>query len=257
MIEITNKKLNLNASDHGLMIGAWVDLASPLICEILGSVGFDWVLIDAEHGPNSVPHVLSQLQAIAAYSTIPVVRLPNHDASLIKRYLDIGATNLLVPFVNCAEQATEIVRATRYPPHGIRGAGAGLARVSRWGTNANYLLKANQEITLLLQVETNVALNNVEEIASVEGVDGIFFGPADIAASVGKLGMAHDPVVQQMILDAINRLTALNKPSGVFSTNREFLEACSSAGGRLIGATSDVNLLVSGGKTLLASYKEK
>jgi 4-hydroxy-2-oxoheptanedioate aldolase len=102
-----------------------------------------------------------------------------------------------------------------------------------------------------------VALNNVEEIASVEGVDGIFFGPADIAASVGKLGMADDPVVQQMILDAINRLTALNKPSGVFSTNREFLEACSSAGGRLIGATSDVNLLVSGGKTLLASYKEK
>lgn len=252
-----NKKLYLDDLDRDPLIGAWVDLASPLICEMLGSMGFDWILIDAEHAPNSVPQVLSQLQAIAAYSTIPVVRLPNHDASLIKRYLDIGATNLLIPFVDCAKQAKEIVSATRYPPHGIRGVGAGLARVSRWGTNTNYFLKANQEITLLLQVETNVALNNVEEIASVEGVDGIFFGPADIAASVGKLGMGDDPVVQQMILDAINRLTDLNKPTGVFSINREFLEACSSAGSRLIGATSDVNLLASGGKTLLASYKEK
>ena len=252
-----NKKLNLDVSDRDPLIGAWLDLASPLICELLGSIGFDWVLIDAEHGPNSVPQVLSQLQAIAGYSTIPVVRLPNHDASLIKRYLDIGATNLLIPFVDCAEQAKEIVSATRYPPRGIRGMGAGLARVSRWGTNTNYLSEANQEVTLLVQVETNLGLANVEEIASVEGVDGIFFGPADIAASIGKLGMADDPFVQQMILDAMNRLTAVSKPTGVFSTNREFLEACRVAGSRLIGATSDVNLLVSGGKTLLTICKEE
>ena len=136
---MNNKKLDLDLTERQILVGAWTNLNSPMVCEIIGSLGFDWLLIDAEHGPNSVTSVLSQLQAIAPYATVPVVRIPNHDSSLIKRYLDIGATNLLVPFVDCRTQAINIIKATRYPPHGLRGVGAGLARASRWGINKNYL----------------------------------------------------------------------------------------------------------------------
>jgi 4-hydroxy-2-oxoheptanedioate aldolase len=151
---LKNKKLELGLLDNSSQIGAWTNLANPLVCEIIGSLGFDWILIDAEHGPNSVPSVLSQLQAIAPYATIPIVRIPNHDASLIKRYLDIGVANLLIPFVDSAKQAEDIIQATRYPPRGIRGVGAGLARASRWGSNKEYLHEANNQISVIAQIES-------------------------------------------------------------------------------------------------------
>lgn len=252
---LKNKKLELRLLEQNSQIGAWTNLANPLVCEIIGSLGFDWILIDAEHGPNSVPLVLSQLQAIAPYATVAVVRIPNHDASLIKRYLDIGVTNLLIPFVDSVQQAENIIRATRYPPEGIRGVGAGLARASRWGSNKEYLHEANDQISLIAQIESLEGLHNLEEIASMEEIDALFFGPADIAASMGKLGIPGDPSVKGAILSGIKRASALNKPTGIFSSDRAFITDCELAGCRLIGATSDVNLLVSGGRSLLESYR--
>ncbi len=252
---LNNKKLELGLLEQNSLIGAWTNLANPLVCEIIGSLGFDWILIDAEHGPNSVPSVLSQLQAIAPYPTVPVVRIPNHDASLIKRYLDIGVTNLLIPFVDSVQHAENIIRATRYPPKGIRGVGAGLARASRWGSNKEYLHEANEQISLIAQIESLEGLHNLEEIASMEEIDALFFGPADIAASMGKLGIPDDPSVKGAILSGIKRASALNKPTGIFSGDRQFITDCELAGCRLIGATSDVNLLVSGGRSLLESYR--
>ena len=250
-----NKKLEINLGRENSLIGAWTNLNSPVVCEIIGSLDFDWILIDAEHGPNSVPSVLTQLQAIAPYTTVPVVRIPNHDVSLIKRYLDIGATNLLVPFVDSAKQAATIIQATRYPPQGIRGVGAGLARASRWGTNQKYLDEANTQIRLIAQIESQEGLSNLEEIASLKEIDALFFGPADIAASMGKLGKPGDPDVKDAILNGIQRASALGKTTGIFSNDRKFIKDCELSGCRLIGATSDINLLVSGGKSILESYR--
>ena len=252
---MNNKKLDLDLTERQILVGAWTNLNSPMVCEIIGSLGFDWLLIDAEHGPNSVTSVLSQLQAIAPYATVPVVRIPNHDSSLIKRYLDIGATNLLVPFVDCRTQAINIIKATRYPPLGLRGVGAGLARASRWGINKNYLNEANNEITLIAQIESKEGLNNLEEIAALEEIDALFFGPADIAASFDRLGAPNDPDVKEAVLNGIKKASVLGKPTGIFSSDKQFIENCELSGCRLIGATSDVNLLISGGKSILESYK--
>ena len=252
---LKNKKLELGLLEQNSLVGAWTNLANPVVCEIIGSLGFDWILIDAEHGPNSVPSVLSQLQAIAPYQTVPVVRIPNHDASLIKRYLDIGVTNLLIPFVDSVQDAENVIRATRYPPKGIRGVGASLARASRWGSNKEYLHEANDQICLIAQIESIEGLHNMEAIASLEEIDALFFGPADIAASMGKLGISDDPSVKGAILSGIKRASALNKPTGIFSGDRQFINDCELAGCRLIGATSDVNLLVTGGRSLLESYR--
>ena len=180
---ILNKALMIPAADQTSFIGAWLTLASPLVAEAVAAIGYDWLLIDAEHGANDIPSVLAQLQAVAAYSAIPVVRLPNHDASLIKRYLDMGASNLLVPMVDNPAQAEAIVSATRYPMTGIRGVGAGLARASRWSLNGEYLTSANTEIRVIVQIETETGLSNLSDILSVPGIDAVFFGPADIAAS--------------------------------------------------------------------------
>lgn len=172
-----NQSLNLPASTEASLIGAWANLASSLVAEAIAAIGFDWLLIDAEHGPNDVPSVLAQLQAVAAYPVVPVVRIPNHDASLIKRYLDIGAHNLLVPMVDSAAQATAIVEASRYPGAGIRGVGAGLARASRWSLQGDYLQTANASVRLIAQIETESGLENLDAIMAVAGVDAVFLDP--------------------------------------------------------------------------------
>ena len=250
-----NQSLNLPASTEASLIGAWANLASPLVAEAIAAIGFDWLLIDAEHGPNDVPSVLAQLQAVAAYPVVPVVRIPNHDASLIKRYLDIGAHNLLVPMVDSAAQATAIVETSRYPGAGIRGVGAGLARASRWSLQGDYLQTANASVRLIAQIETESGLENLDAIMAVAGVDAVFFGPADIAASKDKLGKPSDPTVHEAVLQGISRAAARNMPSGVFSGDEKFVKQCENAGARLLGVTSDVNLLVANGRRVLSQYK--
>jgi len=225
------------------MVGLWLALADPFGAEIVASAGYDWLLIDAEHGPNDLRSVLSQLQALAAYDSQPFVRLPHGDAALIKRYLDIGADHLLIPMVDSRAQAEALVAATRYPPEGIRGVGAGLARASRWGADREYLADANKRVQLWIQIESVQALEAFDAIAQTPGLAGVFFGPADITASLGRLGAADDPEMEQRVLDAIGKAQALGVPSGLMTGSERFLGEARKAGATLLGVGADTALL--------------
>jgi 4-hydroxy-2-oxoheptanedioate aldolase len=202
-----------------IQIGLWVALASPYSAEICAGAGFDWIVIDGEHAPNDVPSILAQLQAVAAYPTHAVVRPPVGDAVLIKQLLDIGAQTLIVPIVETAEQARMLVSATRYPPEGIRGVGSSIARASRWNRYSDYMKVADREVCLIVQVETRKGLANLDEIAAVEGVDGVFLGPADLSAALGHRGDASHAEVRSAMEDAVARIARANKPSGTLFTD--------------------------------------
>jgi 4-hydroxy-2-oxoheptanedioate aldolase len=236
-------------------IGLWVGLADAYVTELLGSTNFDWLTLDAEHGPSDLHSVLAQLQALAAYPTHPVVRLPCDDATLIKQYLDIGAQTLLVPMVESAEQAARIVAATRYPPAGVRGVGSALARASRWNQVANYLSECAQELCVLAQVESVTALEALPAIAAVEGVDGVFFGPADLAGSMGLLGRTSDARVQEAIIQGIGRVRAAGKAAGVLSADVALARRYLEAGALFVAVGVDTTLLVRAAKDLLVQFK--
>ena len=199
-------------------IGLWVSLASPYSAELVAGSGFDWIVIDTEHSPNEVDTTLAQLQAVAAYPVAPVVRPAWNDKVLIKRHLDIGAVNLLIPYVQNEEEAQAAAAATRYPTRGVRGV-AGTTRASRFGRVNDYVKRAHEELCLLVQIETREGLDNVERIARVDGVDGVFIGPADLAAGLGHLGEQGHPDVQAAIRDAIARIKSCGKPAGILATD--------------------------------------
>ncbi|MFZ2100533.1 MAG: HpcH/HpaI aldolase/citrate lyase family protein, partial [Oricola sp.] len=166
-------------------IGCWVGLADAYAAEIMGTTGFDWLLIDGEHAPNDVRSIMRQLQALEASPSHAVVRLPIGETRIVKQILDVGAQTLLIPMVESGEQAAELVRAAQYPPRGVRGVGAALARASKFSAIPDYLATADSEICLLLQVENRAGMAALDDILAVEGVDGIFIGPSDLAADMG------------------------------------------------------------------------
>jgi len=208
-------------------IGLWVSLASPFCAEIVAGSGFDWLLIDGEHSPNDPTTILPQLQAVAPYPVSAVVRPAWNDKVLIKRYLDIGAQSLLIPYVQTAEEAQAAVSAIRYPLRGVRGV-ASVTRASRFARANEYFKRAEEELCLLVQVETRLGLDNLEKIARTDGVDGVFIGPADLAAGLGHLGDQGHAEVQSAIQDAIKRIRACGKPSGILTpdepTARRYME---------------------------------
>jgi 4-hydroxy-2-oxoheptanedioate aldolase len=236
-------------------IGLWMGMADAYAAELLATAGFDWICIDGEHAPNDVRTVLAQLQAMAPYPTRVVVRPVEGNVALIKRYLDIGAQTLLIPMVETAEQAAQMVAATRYPPGGIRGVGSALARASRWNQIDGYLQRCDAEMCVLVQVETVSALRNLESIAAVEGVDGVFFGPADLSASMGLLGKSMDPVVQAAILEGIARVTKAGKAAGMLSSDRKFARDCVAAGATFVAVGVDTTLLVKAASELAQSFR--
>lgn len=225
-------------------IGLWVGLADPNAAEALAATGFDWLLIDGEHAPNDPRRVLEQLRAVAPYPVQAVVRPVQGDVALVKQYLDIGAQTLLVPMINCAEEARLMVRAMRYPPHGLRGVGAALARASRWNQVDDYLHQADGEMCLLVQAETVQAMQSLRAIAEVEGVDGVFFGPADLAASMGRRGETGHPEVQRAILDGIAAVNAAGKAAGILSADVQLARRYLDAGARFVAVGVDTTLLV-------------
>ncbi|MCC3264822.1 HpcH/HpaI aldolase family protein [Arthrobacter gengyunqii] len=238
----------------GRQTGMWVCSGSPLVAEICAGAGLDWLLFDAEHSPNGLESLLAQLQAVHGYPVAPVVRPPSGDPVLIKQYLDLGAQNLLIPMVDTAEQAAELVRAVQYPPHGIRGVGSALARASRWNRIDGYLQNAGDSLTLLVQIETAAAVANVAEIAAVDGVDGLFIGPSDLAASMGHLGQQDHPEVVAAVEHCIREIKAAGKPVGVNAfaeaTARRYIDA----GADFILVGADVALLARGSEALAATY---
>lgn len=236
-------------------VGLWSSLCNNISTEIIAYSGFDWILLDTEHSPNELPNLLSQMQAMAAGTASAIVRPAWNDTVLIKRILDIGAQSILVPYVQTAEEAEKAVAATRYPPHGVRGV-TGSGRAARYGRVGNYLQTANDEICVLVQVETQNALENLEAIGSVEGVDGVFIGPADLAASWGHVGNPQHPDVQGAIKDAVTRLQVIGKPGGILTFNAEEAQKYIDWGFTFVAVGSDLGLLARGADALAGQFKQ-
>ncbi|WP_413206661.1 4-hydroxy-2-oxoheptanedioate aldolase [Rhodospirillum sp. A1_3_36] len=237
-------------------IGLWLGLADGYSAEICAGAGFDWLLIDGEHAPNDLRTILEQLRAIAPYPSAPVVRPVDKDPAKIKQLLDIGTPTLLVPMVETAEEAEALVAATRYPPKGIRGVGTALARASGWNRDGGYLGRADEDICLLVQVENREGLRNLNAIASVEGVDGVFIGPADLAGALGHLGNPAHPEVQAIIADALGTIANLGKAPGILSATPEMSRTYLDAGALFVAVGVDTVLLARATSALAASYKE-
>lgn len=236
-------------------IGLWVGLADANVAEALAGCGYDWLLLDGEHAPNDVRTVLEQLRAVAPYPVQPVVRPVQGEVALIKQYLDVGAQTLLVPMIDTPEQATQMVRAMRYPPHGIRGVGAALARASRWNQITDYLQHADGEMCLLVQAETPRALENLAAIAATDGVDGVFFGPSDLSASMGHRGQPSHPEVQRAILDGIATVRAAGKAAGILATDQALAQRYLDAGALFVAVGLDTALLVRAATELARHFK--
>lgn len=232
----------LAAADRAL-IGLWVCSGSPIAAEITAGSGCDWVLLDAEHAPNGLESTLAQLYAMSGYDVSPLVRPPYGDTVTIKQFLDLGAQNLLIPMVDSAEQAEEIVRATRYPLGGVRGVGSALARSARWNRVEGYLGRASETISLTVQIESAAAVAEVEKILAVDGVDAIFVGPSDLAASMGHLGQQTHPEVVKAVLHSIRAANEAGKPVGVNAFVPEDAEHYIEAGANFVAVGADVAIL--------------
>lgn len=236
-------------------IGLWCSLASSVAAEVVSYSGYDWLLFDSEHAPNEIPDLLSLLHASSQGTATPVIRPPSNDAVAIKRILDLGARTLLIPYVQSEAEARNAVRFTRYPPHGIRGVSAS-SRASQYGRTANYLKTADTEICVLLQVETDESLSHLSKIAAVDGVDGIFVGPSDLAASLGHIGNPQHPVVQKALMHAAKALSKLGKPAGILTSNIDEARRYIGWGYQFVAVGSDINLLSRGSDNLLDEFRE-
>lgn len=233
-------------------IGLWCALSSAYATEVVAGSGFDWLLIDTEHSPGGLETTLAQLQAAAPYATSPVVRPEANDPVLIKKLLDIGAQTLLVPFVQDAGEARAAVAAMRYAPAGIRGV-AGTTRATRFGRVKDYFRRAHEELCLLVQIETREALGQLEAIAAVDGVDGVFIGPNDLAASLGHVGEMTHPDVVAALEDAILRLKAIGKPSGVYAPP-DLARRCLQIGTTFTAVGGDIGVLARGTEVLARQF---
>jgi 4-hydroxy-2-oxoheptanedioate aldolase len=241
--------------NHQPQIGLWSALCSNIVAEMIAGAGFDWILIDMEHAPNELPNVLSQLQAMATGTAEPIIRCPWNDFVQIKRILDIGARSILVPFVQNAEEARKAVAATRYPPLGIRGVSVA-PRANRYGAVNDYHSKAHEDICVLVQVETRAAIKEIESIASVEGVDGIFIGPSDLAADYGHLGNPKHPEVQAAFADACARIRAKGKAPGLLTSDPNEAKSYLQQGFEFVAVGSDAGILANSAKKLAADFKQ-
>ena len=236
-------------------IGLWVGMVDPSVAELLAGVGFDWLCLDAEHSPNDVRTVLAQLQAIAPYPVQAVVRPVNGASELLKQYLDIGVQTILVPMIETPEQAARVVAATRYPTRGHRGVASATTRASRWGRIERYFQRADEEICVVVQVESVKGLANLAEIAAVEGVDGVFFGPADLAASMGYLGNPMEPQVQRSILEGIATVRQAGKAAGSLTADRRLARQYLSLGASFVAVGIDMMVLSQAAAELAAEFK--
>ncbi|WP_428393700.1 4-hydroxy-2-oxoheptanedioate aldolase [Lichenicoccus sp.] len=254
MAENRENRFKTRLLQGDLQIGLWLALADPYAAELCAGAGFDWLLIDAEHAPNDNRSILSQLQAIAPYGSQPVVRPPTGESWMIKQLLDLGVETLLVPMVETASQAADIVAATRYPPHGIRGVGSAIARASRWGADESYLADANERMCVLLQIESRTGLENLEAIAAVPGVDGVFIGPADLSASMGFLGNPGADEMVAAIEGAIRRIRQSGRAAGILSTDQATAHGYIALGCRFVAVGVDTALLAGAGRALAAGF---
>ena len=235
-------------------LGLWCTLSNAFSTEVIAGAGYDWILLDTEHSPGDPLTVLPQLQVLAAYPAAPVVRPAANDAVLIKRFLDAGAQSLLIPYVQDAPEAKAAVEATRYPPHGIRGVSA-LTRATRFGREKGYFDTAAQNLCVIVQIETGRALENLEAIAAVEGIDALFIGPADLAASLGFGAEQTHPDMRKIVIETLQRIQAAGKPSGLLTGDPVLQKMALAAGVSFLALGVDAGLLARSSETLLANAR--
>lgn len=238
-----------------VLYGCWLGMADPYVAEIAATSGFDWLLIDGEHAPNDMPSLSAQLAVVDGKGPSAMLRLPDDDPTKIKQALDIGAQSLLIPMIETAAQAEAAYRATRYPPHGFRGVGSSLARASRFSAIEDYLTTAGDQICLMLQAESVAGLDALPGVLAIEGVDGVFIGPSDLAADMGYLGQPGHPEVQAAVLAAIRQIHGAGKIAGVLSTDLAFAAQCRAAGASFIGVGIDVLIYAQAMRSLASAVK--
>lgn len=236
------------------VIGCWMSFAESITAEIMGTAGFDWLVIDGEHSPNDLRSIRDQLVALAGSDAEPVVRVPIGETWMIKQVLDAGAQTILVPMVETREQAEELVRATRYPPFGTRGVGAAAARATRFGDIPDYVATADDQICLLVQVESRAGIAALDDIAAVEGVDGVFIGPADLSTDMGHMGNTNAPEVREVILGALKRIADAGKAPGILATDDAVSEIYRDAGAQFLAVGIDVVMLARAARAAAAKW---
>ncbi len=254
-MDIRKNRFKQAAGAGDTLYGIFHGLADSYVAEICAEAGFDWIVIDSEHSPFDVRTVLHHVQCMAPFDAEPIVRVPDGDPARIKKLLDAGVQSLIVPLVETGKEAARHVAATRYPPEGVRGVALTLSRASRWGRVEGYVHKANEEICLLVQVETVTGLDNLDAIVDVDGVDGVFIGPADLSASMGYLGQPYHPEVIEAIAKALGYIRGEGKIAGVLSTSPDRVSHYVEAGANMVGVGLDAALLVRATSDLVARYK--
>jgi len=243
-------------ADGKTLFGCWLVLADTFSAELMGTAGFDWLVIDGEHAPNDLRSILAQLQVLEASGSHPVVRVPIGETWLLKQVLDAGAQTVLVPMVDNAAQARQLVRDVTYPPDGDRGVGYALTRAARFSQITDYGSTADAQICLLVQIESRAGLLALDDILEIDGIDGVFIGPADLAADMGHMGNALHPDVQSAIMDALTRIDASGKAAGILSTNDDMTNDAINAGARFIAVGADVLLLSHAAQALANKWRE-
>lgn len=251
-------KLPVNAFKAGLaagrqQIGMWNTVPGPVVTEALACCGYDWVVVDTEHSLTDVPDTIGMMQALAAHGVPAVVRPATNDTVLIKRFLDLGAQTLMIPYVQSAAEAEAAVRAMHYPPRGIRGV-SGMTRASGYGAVPEYFEGAADELCLILQIETALAVDRIAEIAAVPGVDALFIGPADLGMSIGRTGGMADPEVRMLVERAIKAIVAAGKPAGILVTDPVMAKECIGWGTTFTAVGVDLSLLVAGARSLRGQF---
>ena len=236
-------------------IGLFLGMANAYAAEVVATAGFDWLLIDGEHGPNDLRSIIEQLQVLGQYPVRSVVRTVDHDVARIKQLLDGGVQTLMVPMVESAADAEKLVRAMRYPPHGIRGVGTALARAARWNGVEGYFAQADQEMCLIVQIESTAGLAGLDDILKVDGLDAVFIGPSDLAASMGYLGNPGHPEVKAAVESAIRKIAAAGKAAGVFSADPVAAEAYRQIGASFLLVGVDALLLRNASVALADKFK--
>ncbi|MCM0611498.1 4-hydroxy-2-oxoheptanedioate aldolase [Marinobacter sediminum] len=255
-MELSKNRFKQGLAAGETQYGLWLGLPDNSAAEIAAIAGFDWLLIDGEHAPFDLRTIMSHLQAMAPYDVAPIVRCVEGNTALIKQLLDIGVQTLLVPMVEDAEQAKQLVQAVRYPPAGIRGLGTSLARAARWNQTPGYLKKANDEICLIVQVETVSAMDNLDEILAVDGVDGVFIGPSDLSASMGYIGDAGNPKVVDTVNKGLSRIRAAGKHAGLLCLDPSLTESYIKHGANFVGVGVDTMILANETRKLAQRFKQ-
>ncbi|MFB9776219.1 HpcH/HpaI aldolase family protein [Brevibacterium otitidis] len=236
------------------LYGGWVCSGSPVMAEIMAGAGLDWLLIDMEHAPNGLESVLHQLYAVSAYPSTPMVRVPVADATIIKQVLDLGAQNILVPMVSTRAEAEAVAAAAQYPPAGVRGVGSALARSARWNRVPDYLAQAHEHVSVFVQIETSAGVENAAAIAATPGIDGVFVGPSDLAASMGLIGQQTHPEVVAAVRSVLTQVRAAGRFAGVNAFDPDTARAYAEAGAQFILVGADVAIVARGAEKLAADF---